>query len=400
MSYTPKQKILDKYADVLINFALNSGKGVRPQEVVLLQVPENAKPMLISLRRAVIKSGAHPIIQYLPDDIAKDFYDLAQDHHLDFFPSKYLKGIVDQIDHSVAILADTDPHELSKVDPKKIMRRSNAMKPYKDWRFAKEAKGKFTWTLALYATPAMAAEAGLSERSYWNQIIKACYLDEEDPIARWKSSAKEIDRVKNKLTKLNIQSLHIKAKDTDLNIAIGDNRKWLDGSGRNIPSFEVFISPNWKWTEGHVRFTEKLYIYGNLVEDVYLEFQKGVVTKVSAKKGQKVLEEMIKLKNGNKVGEFSLTDSRLSRITKFMANTLYDENIGGKYGNMHLALGSAYHDSYPGDQTKVKKSAWQGMGYNDSIVHTDIVATSDRVVTATLKDGTEKIIYKNGKFTI
>jgi aminopeptidase len=59
-----------------------------------------------------------------------------------------------------------------------------------------------------------------------------------------------------------------------------------------------------------------------------------------------MLLEMISAENANKIGEFSLTDKRLSRITRFMADTLYDENVGGEYGNTHIAVGNAYKDSY------------------------------------------------------
>ena len=83
-----------------------------------------------------------------------------------------------------------------------------------------------------------------------------------------------------------------------------------------------------------------------------------------------------------------------------MADTLYDENMGGKYGNTHIALGMAYRDCYQGDPGKVTEKEWEKMGYNFSSVHTDIVSTTDRTVTATLADGTEKVIYKKGQFTI
>ena len=56
---------------------------------------------------------------------------------------------------------------------------------------------------------------------------------------------------------------------------------------------------------------------------------------------------MIAQDNADKVGEFSLTDRRHSRITKFMATTLFDENMGGEFGNTHIALGNAYKDSFP-----------------------------------------------------
>jgi aminopeptidase len=100
------------------------------------------------------------------------------------------------------------------------------------------------------------------------------------------------------------------------------------------------------------------------------------------------------------IGEFSLTDVRFSRIDKFMAETLFDENFGGKFGNTHIAVGNAYRDAFPGDPSKVSKEQWKEMGYNESVVHTDIVSTENRTVTATFEDGTRKVIYKDGKFVI
>ena len=107
---------------------------------------------------------------------------------------------------------------------------------------------------------------------------------------------------------------------------------------------------------------------------------------------------MIAAPNADKVGEFSMTDKRFSHISKFMAETLYDENIGGREGNCHIALGNSYHDCYNGDPSKVSKSRWRKLGFNDSSVHTDIISTASRTITAYLKDGTSRIIYENGRY--
>ncbi|MDP2628867.1 MAG: aminopeptidase [Nanoarchaeota archaeon] len=398
--YLPSEEILDKYADLLINFALGNFKGIKKGDVVFLQVPEIAKPFLVSLRKAILKAGGNPIVNYTPDDIATDFYEYASDEQLKFFPAHYMKGRVEDMDHLVFVIADTNSRELEKINPKKIMMRNKAFKPYMDWRNEKENAGKFTWTLAAYATEGVAKEAGLTLKEYWDEIIKACYLDEENPVEKWKEIISEIERVKDKLNSMKIEKLHIVAPETDLIVGLGENRKWMGGSGRNIPSFEVFISPDWRKTEGKIKFTEPLYRYGNLIKDVFLEFKDGKVVKVTASQGEKVLKAMIETKNADKIGEFSLTDSRISRITKFMAETLFDENVGGNQGNMHLALGKSYQDSYPGNPSEVTKKQWEEMGYNDSVVHTDIVATSPRKVTAYLSNGEEKVIYENGKFVI
>ncbi len=400
MSYTPSQEILDRYADVLVNFALNSGLGVKKGQVVLLEVPECAKPLLVSLQKTVLRAGAHYITNFIPDGIARDFYELAQEHQLGFFPHALLKGRVEQIDHSIVILAETNKRELEGIAPGKIIARSSVFKPYKQWREEKEALGNFTWTLGLYGTEAMAREAGLSLEDYWAQIIKACYLDSDRSLEEWRKSFDEVDRVKDALNALEIQKLNLRAEGTDLMIGLGSGREWLGGSGRNVPSFEVFISPDCRLTEGHVSFDMPLYRYGNLIEGVSLVFKEGKVVEAHATKGEELLKEMIGVEGADKIGEYSLTDSRLSRIDKFMAETLYDENFGGAFGNTHLALGSAYKDSYPGDASSLTKEQWDALGYNDSVVHTDIISTKNREVTAWLPDGGTRVIYKDGHFLI
>ncbi|GAC1435352.1 MAG: aminopeptidase [Solirubrobacteraceae bacterium] len=405
MGYTPPQEILERYADVLINFALGGGSGIKRGDVVRLAAHEVAKPLYVELRRAILRSGGHMISQYLPDDdehhnLSRDFYELAGDEQLDYFPGKYMRGLVDEIDHQVSIISDTDLHALEGVDPKKIMRSGKAMKPWMDWRGEKENAGRFTWTLALYGTSAMATEARLSEEEYWQQIIDACFLDESDPIARWREVSAQINGYVERLSALPVERLHIVGDDADLHLTLGKCRRWVGGSGRNIPSFEIFTSPDWRGTEGWIRFDQPLYRYGNLVCGIRLEFRDGRVVDASAEQNQAVLTEMIATENADKVGEFSLTDGRFSRITRFMAQTLFDENVGGPQGNTHIALGKSYHDCYDGDPGSVSPSGWQELGFNDSTVHTDVVSTARRTVTATLSDGSEQVIYADGQFRI
>ncbi len=400
MSFKPSEEILEKYADVVINFALNSGEGVKPGEVVQLRVSEVAKPLLVAIRRAILKAGAHPIVFYIPDDFQREHYELANDEQLSFFPEKYLKGLVEEMDHTVVVISETDKKELDGIDTGKIMAAQKALKPYMDWRRAKEGEGKYTWTLCMYGTQAMADEVGMSLEEYWQEIIKACYLDAPEPAEKWKALYSDLYEIKDKLDALPIEKLHVEAKDTDLWVAIGGDRKWLGGSGRNIPSFELFISPDWRGTKGRIQFTEPLYRYGNLIKDAYLEFEDGKVTRATATEGEAILKEMIAVENADKVGEFSLTDRRFSRITRFMGETLFDENVGGENGNTHIAVGAAYRDSFTGEQAGVSEEEWEAMGYNNSVIHTDIVATSNRVVTAFLKDGSSQVIYRDGEFQI
>src|ERR1700692_2112242 len=103
-TFTPSKAILERYADVLVNFALGRGKGIKKGEVVHLTAPEVAKPLVFELQKAILKAGGHLILNYRPSNDAEYnfdavFFENASDHHLDFFPTNYYQGLVDQIDH-------------------------------------------------------------------------------------------------------------------------------------------------------------------------------------------------------------------------------------------------------------------------------------------------------------
>ena len=399
-TYLPPQNIIDKYAHVLVNFALNSGEGVKKGEVVQCSVPDIAKPMALALQNTLLKAGAHPIMRLLPTGFDRDFYTLASDEQLGFFPREFSRAKSELIDHQIGIIAEPDPLELSEVDPHKIMLARNTQKPYRDWLNEKENKGKFTWTVALWGVEAKAKEVGLSLQEYWQQIIKACFLDEKDPVAKWKEIQAMQLEVKQKLDDMKIQYVLVKGADVDLKIKIGANRIWKCGEGRNVPSFEIFTSPDWREIDGWIKFNEPLYRYGNIIRDIYLRVEHGIIVEAKAKTGDKFLQTMLETKDANKFGEFSMTDKRMSHITHPMAETLFDENIGGRYGNSHLAIGMAYKDCYRGNPSEVEPMEWEAMGFNDSAEHTDMMTTTDRSVTAILQNGKEVLIYQDGQFVI
>ncbi len=257
MSYTPAPEILERYASVLVDFALGGGSGVQAGEVVRVVAPDSAKPLYAALNRAVWRAGAHVIGGYQPDDgpeinLSRDFYELASPEQLDFFPARYTRGLIDEIDHQVTVIAPGEPRALDSVAPAGIMRRGEAMRPLLDWRGEKENAGHFTWTLGLYGTPGMAAEAGIDVEIYWQQIIDACFLDSEDPLARWREVGTRLEETRQWLDGLEIERVHVEGEDVDLWVTVGEQRRWLGGRGRNIPSFELFTSPDWRGTEGWI----------------------------------------------------------------------------------------------------------------------------------------------------
>jgi aminopeptidase len=103
-------------------------------------------------------------------------------------------------------------------------------------------------------------------------------------------------------------------------------------------------------------------------------------------------------KGSCRVGEFSLTDKRFSKIDRFMANTLYDENYGGRYGNCHLAVGMSYSDTFDGDPSRLTKTIKNRLGFNDSALHWDLINTENKQVIAHLHSGEDVVIYEDGMF--
>lgn len=400
MVYRPVKEILRQYALVLVDFSLGGGEGIKEKEVAYLQFDLPALPLALEVYRRLLEKKAYPLLKINEEKFLKIFYQIARDDQLEFLPKKYSKALVATIDHRISLIANRQPLLLKKIAPEKITRANKPAWLLKKWFGQKEDEGKFSWTIALYGTGGMANEAGLTVKDYWRQIIRACFLDEKNPIRKWQLVFRELEQIKKKLNSLSIDKIHLVAQNTDLWISLGEKRRFVGGSGRNIPSFEIFTSPDWRGVEGKIYFDFPLYRYGNLIQGIFLQFKNGRVTKANAKKNEKLLRQLIKQKNADRVGEFSLTDKRFSRISQFMAHTLYDENFGGSFGNVHLALGSSYHDCYSGEAKKLKDQDFERLGFNHSAEHCDLIAISNRLVEAVLRDGTKKIIYKNGKFVI
>ena len=211
----------------------------------------------------------------------------------------------------------------------------------------------------------------------------------------------QIAEIAARLSAMPIKTLRLQSKNSDLEILLGEQRKFIAARGCNVPSFEIFTSPDWCGTRG-VYFSDLTsFRNGTYVKGVTLEFKNGRVIKASAHTGGNFLKKMISLDKGAaQIGEFSLTDRRFSRINKFMADTLFDENFGGNFGNSHIALGASFADTFTGNQSKLNKALKQKLGFNDSALHWDLVNTEDKLVTATLKNGKHLTIYESGIFLV
>ena len=392
---------LSRYADVMIWGLMTSrGKKLKKGDIIRVTGGVAGLPLMEEIHTKLMEKGFNVVVVVGDTPrIETDHYRLADDDQLTWLPP-WSKHICKNIHGHIYVHAPDSLTHLKDVNPKKIAKALKATRPLRDIMEKREEKGDFGWTLCAYPTQEQADQAGLTLRQYANQIEKACWLHEKDPVAHWKVFYKSFQKIKKRLDRLNVDYYHIESKNTDLKVWPGENRQWVGGRGANIPSFELFISPDCRKTEGVYYADQWTFQSGNRVSGIRLEFKKGKVVKATADVGERFLKEQLKTDLGaSMVGEFSLTDKRFSKINKFMANTLFDENFGGKNGNMHLAVGDSYSDTYSGDVSKLTKSMKKKLGFNYSSIHWDIVNTEKKKVTAYLKSGKKKVIYEDGKFT-
>ncbi len=343
--------------------------------------------------------GIIPVLESgLTANMELDYYNLASEKNIKFL-GPWRRTLYRNLNGKMGLFAPESLTHLKDVDPKRIAARSKKMKPLRDIMTKKEEAGLLGWTLCYFPTAALAEMAKMSMKEYGEEIIRACYLDHANPVKKWEGLKEKAEEIKKYLNSLDVEYLLVSSANTHLKINLGMKRKWLGVSGHNIPSFEIFTSPDWRATEGVYYSNTPSLRSGNYVKGVRLTFKKGRVVKMEAEEGEDFVREQLEMDKGaSQIGEFSLTDKRFSPIRKFMANTLFDENVGGDYGNCHIAVGAGFSDVYTGDPKELTSKKKKELGLNDSALHWDLITTENRKVTAYLKGGGSIVVYENGMF--
>lgn len=391
----------EKYADVMIwamETARRGGK-FKPYDTVLLRYEQLALPLAEVLYKKLLEKKYNVAARMdNPEPFAKTLYSLGDDRQLKTV-SAGEKEFQTSLNGMIALRAPADLTNLKDVDPSRLSVAAVARKPYREILNAREQKGLFSWTLCNYPTQELADMAGLSVKEYARQIALSCFLNEKDPVKKWKEVMAQIAEIGKWLSSLPVKTFRVQSEHMDFEVLLGEKRKFISGGGNNIPSFEIFTSPDWRGTRGTYFADLSSYRSGNYVKGIKLEFKDGRAVKASAEKGENFVRKMLAMDRGAaQIGEFSLTDRRFSKITKFMADILYDENFGGKYGNCHVAVGASYADTYTGDVRKLDKKLKEKLGFNDSSLHWDLINTEDKTVQATLKNGKVITVYESGQF--
>ena len=391
---------LNRYADTLLWGLLKARTGrFKRGDIVLIRYELPALSLAEILYDKLLDMGMNPIPRAgLTVNMERCFFERANGRQLIFHPPGE-KELYESLNGSIFICAPESLTHLKDADPKKIAKALIARKEFREILDRREETGEFGWTLCTFPTQELATNAKLTLAQYTDQIIKACFLDSDNPASRWEAVYREAGAIKKWLNMMEVSYYHIQSENVDLRIRPGEKRKWIGVSGHNIPSFELFLSPDWRGTEGYYFANQPSFRSGNYVENIKLAFEKGRAVRIEATSGEDFTAKQLSMDKGAcRVGEFSLTDRCFSRIDRFMADTLFDENYGGQWGNCHIALGSSFSETYTGNPAELTKDMKKSLGLNDSALHWDMVNTEKKTVKAHLLDGKTVTIYEDGNF--
>lgn len=391
---------IDRYADTLLwGLKVARKKPVKTTDTVLIRYDIGALALAEKLYEKLLLSGRNPVQRALQTvSMEQKFYEIAKRRQLQFIAPGD-EALCRNVNGSIVLLAPESITHLAHIEPSTIAKSLKARKFLRDILDRREDEGDFSWTLGMYPTEALAGHAGMTLAEYTDQVAKACFLKSNNPVAQWESVYRKAASIKRRLNRLGINTLHVESDNVDLVVKQGEKRRWIGISGHNIPSFELFISPDWRGTNGVYVADQPSYRSGNRVEKIRVTFKNGKLVDATAEKGADFLAKQLQMDAGaSRIGEFSLTDKTFSNIDRFMANTLYDENYGGQYGNCHIALGASYSDTFSGNPRDLSQEMKKKLGFNDSALHWDIVNTENKRVTAGLAGGGKAVIYENGEF--
>lgn len=338
---------IERWAHTLVHYCLYVKEG----ETVAIRATPLAAPLVEAVYRELLRVGAYPLplieLESFEEMLLKEGNDnqLAMQHPV-------LRVMAEHIHAQLSIGSKSNTRSLSGVDPSRLAKRQQASQQVRRVLRKREQLKTYRWATTLYPTAAYAQDAEMSLHDFEEFVFDVCFLNDLDPIARWKEVSAQQQRLVDWLA--GRKRVHILGDGTDLSLSI-EGRVFINSDGRrNFPSGEFFTGPVEDSAEGVIQFDVPASYGGHAIEGVRLVFHEGRVVEAGAIHGQAFLEQMLDLDSGARyLGEFAFGNN--ARANRAIRNTLFDEKMGG---TVHLALGASYPETG---------------GVNQSALHWDMV---------------------------
>ena len=391
---TPEER-LERYARLAVEVGANVGEG---QVVTVSALPEHA-PLVRAIARIAYANGARYVdVDYADQHARRARIEHAPEDSLGWTPPWWLAKIdylAEQHAALIQIVGDPEPELLADLDGTRVGK--TRAKEFAE-RYVKAANQRLiNWAIVAYPNEGWARTVfGKPDvERLWDAVASATRLDEPDPVEAWRA---HIDKLVERAAILNERAfdrLRFRGPGTDLTVGLIPAARWctaleetVDGRRHvvNMPTEEVFTSPDRRRTEGTVRSTKPLALAGNIVRDLELRFDGGRAVEVKATSGAELIREQLRQdENAALLGEVALVDgdSRVGRSGLVFLNTLFDENA-----SCHIAYGAGILDAIP-DGVAKSEAELAELGFNDSTIHTDFMIGGPEVeVDGVAADGT------------
>jgi aminopeptidase len=384
---------LERYARLAVEVGSNVGEG---QVVWLIALPEHA-PLARAVARVAYEKGARYVdVDYTDQHVRRARIELAADDSLGWTPPWTLAK-VDHISEErgalIQIVGDPEPELLADLDGTRVGK--TRMRELAE-RYVKATNQRLiNWTILAYPNEGWARSVfGEPDvERLWDAVADTTRLDEPDPVAAWRE---HIERLRDRAASLDqrgFRALRFTGPGTDLRVGLPDGHRWLTGAEDtvdgiphlvNVPTEEVFTTPDRRLTEGTVRSTFPLSLGGTIVRGLELRFEAGRVVEVRAESGaDAVREEMATDEGASFLGEVALVDgdSRVRQTGVVFFDTLFDENAA-----CHIAWGQGIQGAVDGGEQMTDEEL-AAHGYNDSSVHTDFMIGGPDVTVHGIENG-------------
>ena len=402
---------LDLYAKVVLSSGINLRKG----QCLRINCGGDNYNFARILGQEAYKMGAKYVyINILDNHLTLSRLENQEGEDLDYLPHFMINFGQEMLTDDWAVIRIDSTEEigvLKNADPEKMSRsRKTAGKKLK---FISRSlmSDEHPWCVITVPGPKWAQTVlgkGATEEDLWEIMKPILRLDQDDPVKAWDEHNKTIRKRCDDYNNLKFDRIRFQSEGTDLTVGLSEKSIWCGGStslpsGRlfnpNIPSEEIFTTPDWRRTEGRVKVTKPVKVMEKQVLGAEFIFEKGKVVNFRADEGGEILKKYLETDEGAAyLGEVALVqnDSPISNSGKIFNSILIDENA-----SCHIALGAGYPTCFNGyeklDTTEKLKEA----GCNDSLVHTDfMIGAPETTLTAYTVDGGEVVIMKDGNFVI
>jgi len=398
---------LERYAQL----AVEVGANVQPGQFLLVQAYPEQADLARAIAAYAYKVGARFVdVNYADHRVRRSMIESGPREMLPWSPP----WLVDRLDYGTAEQAakinfsgDPEPGLLADLDPARVA--ESRQTELVEASLRQHVEEKVAWSLIGAPTEAW-AKAVFGEpdiERLWQAIEHAVRLDEPDPVAAWRE---HIDRLSERAIILNrrrFDSIRFRGPGTDLVVGLLPDSYWHAAEGEtvfgqkfvpNLPTEEVFATPDRLRAEGVVRSTRPLSLDGQIARDLELRFEAGRIVGISASSGADTVRAQTRLdENACRLGEVAIVDSssRVGDLDTIFFNTLFDENAA-----CHIAYGRGYPGGIEGGM-ELSPEELEQHGVNASVVHTDLMVGGSEVdVDGLTKDGEAVPILRDNTWVL